>query len=264
MNLSGISSLLVFVIFILTGQGCTRMTQAVQRFGEVAAIHPDSIVKYKELHASVWPEVLEGLTRFNIQNYSIHLKELESDRPYLFGYFEYTGKDFDGDMARMLEDPVVKKWEDLAGGECLIDQSPDGKGLWWVYMEEVFYHAGRIGNKVDESKVQRYAMVIGLRPEMVEPYSLLHKYPWTEVLDKITEGNIRYYSIYLSKLNDKFYLFSYFEYIGNDFEADMAMIDNDPSTVAWMKFTDKACQLPVTTRSAGEWWAFMEEIFYHR
>lgn len=127
----------------------------------------------------------------------------------------------------------------MLGGQCLIDQSPDGKGLWWVEMEEVFFHAGQTERKVDESKVQRYGMVIGLRSEMVESYKLLHKYTWPEILNKITEGNIRNYVIYLYKLNDKFYLFSYFEYIGYEFEADMALIDNDPATVAWTKFTDK-------------------------
>jgi len=71
-------------------------------------------------------------------------------------------------MAEMMKNPTVQKWENVAEGECLIDQSPDGKGLWWVEMEEVFFHAGQTGRKVDESKVQRYGMVIGLRSEMVD------------------------------------------------------------------------------------------------
>lgn len=262
--LSKVIIVIISVFSILIGQGCTRMTQPVRRFGQVAAIRPESIVKYKELHASVWPEVLAGLDKYHVSNYSIYLKELEHGKPYLFGYFEYTGRDYDDDMAGMMKNPTVQKWESVAGGECLIDQSPDGKDLWWVEMEEVFFHAGQTGRKVDESKMQRYGMVIGLRPEMVESYKLLHKYTWPEVLNKITEGNIRNYSIYLYKLNDKFYLFGYFEYIGDDFEADMALIDNDPATVAWTKFTDKCCQLPISTRTEGEWWAVMEEVFHHR
>ena len=97
---------------------------------------------------------------------------------------------------------------------------------------------------------------------MVESYKLLHKYSWPEVLQKIYEGNIRNYSIYLHKLKDKYYLFSYFEYVGDDFGADMAMIDNEPATIAWIKFTDEGCQLPIPTRTEGEWWAVMEEIFH--
>ena len=129
-------------------------------------------------------------------------------------------------------------------------------------MEEVFYFAGKTDVAVPKSKVQRVGMVIGLRPRMVESYKLLHKYSWPEVLQKIYEGNIRIYSIYLHKLKDKYYLFSYFEYVGDDFDADMAMIDNDPATIAWIKFTDKGCQLPIPTRAKGEWWANMGEIFH--
>jgi len=84
------------------------------------------------------------------------------------------------------------------------------------------------------------------------------------VLAKITEGNIRNYAIYLTELGGRHYLFSYFEYVGDDFVADMVIVDNDPATIAWMKFTDEACQLPLSTRSDGEWWAVMENIFFHR
>jgi L-rhamnose mutarotase len=256
-------NVIVLVSILFIAQGCSQMNKPVRRFGQVAMINPENVAKYKKLHAKVWPEVVAGLEKYKIDNYSIFLKELEEDKPFLFGYFEYGGQDFDGDMAKMMENPTVQKWEDTAGGECLVDQSDDGKGIWWVDMEEVFYHAGQTGKKVDESKVQRYGMVIGLRPEMVDPYKLLHKYTWPEILNKLTEGNIRNYAIYLYQINSKFYLFSYFEYVGDNFAADMAIVDGDPATVAWMKFTDQTCQLPVPTRTEGEWWAMMQEIFHY-
>jgi L-rhamnose mutarotase len=243
--------------------GCGSVEQRGRRFGQLAFIPPANLAKYKELHASAWPEVLEGLENYHIRNYSIHVKELTRGEPCLFGYFEYIGHDFDGDMAKMMENPRVRQWEDVAGGECLVDQSPDGKELWWSDMEEVFYHPGQVDKKVDAAKVKRCAMVIGLRPEMLDAYVLLHKYTWPEVLNKITEGNIRHYAIYLTELEGKNYLFGYFEYIGDDFEADMTMIDSDPASIAWMKFTDKGCQLPIPTRAEGEWWAMMDEVFFH-
>ena len=244
--------------------GCAESKPKVQRFGQVAAIYPDKIEKYRELHAAVWPEVLEGLEKYNISNYSIYLKELEEGKHYLFDYFEYTGDDLDADMTEMVKNPKVQDWENVAGGECLKDQSPDKKRLWWVDMEEVFYFDGKINARVDESKVQRVGMVIGLRPEMKDSYTLLHKYTWPEVLAKIEEGNIRNYAIYLHELDGKYYLFSYFEYVGDDFDADMAMIDSDPASIAWMKFTDAGCQLPIPTRSEGEWWARMDQVFYNK
>ena len=111
-------------------------------------------------------------------------------------------------------------------------------------------------------RVQRYGSVIGLVPERVEEYKRLHANCWPEVLKMIEACNIRNYSIYLGELEKgKFYLFSYFEYIGSDFEADMEKMKVDPTTLKWWEQTDP-CQIPIPTREDGEWWADMEEVFH--
>lgn len=108
----------------------------------------------------------------------------------------------------------------------------------------------------------RLGSVIGLRPEKVEEYKLLHANVWPGVLQTIRECNIRNYSIFLRKLdNGKYYLFSYFEYTGKDFRADMAKMAADPTTQKWWKLC-KPCQLPMADRADGEWWADMEEVFH--
>ena len=119
--------------------GCAPTGSPVRRFGQVAQVRSEKLEMYKQLHAAVWPEVLTELKKHHVSNYSIYLKELEAGKPYLFAYFEYTGNDFEGDMAKMVENPKVREWEDLADGKCLLDQSPDGKGLWWADMEEVIH-----------------------------------------------------------------------------------------------------------------------------
>lgn len=53
-------------------------------------------------------------------------------------------------------------------------------------------------------------------------------------------------------------LFSYFEYVGNDFEADMAKIAADPKTLEWWK----ACTPDFDPYEPGEYWSDMEEVFY--
>ncbi len=105
--------------------------------------------------------------------------------------------------------------------------------------------------------MQRYGSVIKLRPEKRAEYKELHEHVWPDVLKMIRECNIRNYSIYFK---DDF-LFSYFEYHGNDFEADMAKMAADPQTQAWWKLTDP-CQEPLETRRPGEKWAVMEEYFH--
>jgi len=111
-------------------------------------------------------------------------------------------------------------------------------------------------------RVQRYGSVIGLKPEMLETYKRLHAKPWPGVVNKIHDCNIRNYSIYLKEIEPgKYYLFSYFEYVGNDFEADMAKMAADPVTQEWWKHTDP-CQIPIPNRGENEWWASMEEVFH--
>ena len=105
--------------------------------------------------------------------------------------------------------------------------------------------------------MKRYGSIIKVKPDKVEEYKRLHAQPWPEVQAMIAECNIRNYSIYLKDS----YLFSYFEYTGSDFSADMAKMAADPSTQAWWKLTDP-CQEPLESRAEKEWWASMEEVYH--
>ncbi|MBM3890468.1 MAG: L-rhamnose mutarotase [Verrucomicrobia bacterium] len=110
--------------------------------------------------------------------------------------------------------------------------------------------------------MKRYGWVIGLRPEKVEQYKRLHANCWPGVAKMITACNIRNYSIYLRPLDDgNFYLFSYLEYVGNDFAADMAKMAADETTQRWWSQC-KPCQRPLASRKEGEWWSDMEEVFH--
>ena len=102
-----------------------------------------------------------------------------------------------------------------------------------------------------------YGSVIRLRPEKYEEYKQLHAAVWPGVLAKIRECGIRNYSIY----HKDGFLFSYFEYHGEDFAADMARMAADPETQQWWDVC-KPCEEPLETCTPGEWWADMEEVFH--
>jgi L-rhamnose mutarotase len=110
--------------------------------------------------------------------------------------------------------------------------------------------------------MKRYGMVIGLRAEKLDEYQRLHAAVWPDVLKMIGQCHIRNYSIYLRQMDDgRHYLFSYFEYTGSDFAADMAKMAADPTTQKWWAVC-MPCQQPLESRAAGEWWAGMEEVFH--
>ena len=110
----------------------------MKRYGSVIGVHDDKIETYKKLHAAVWSDVLKMIKECNIQNYSIFLRKMPDGKHYLFSYFEYTGTDFEADMAKMAADPTTQKWWD----ECNPCQAPLNdreEGEWWASMEEVFH-----------------------------------------------------------------------------------------------------------------------------
>jgi L-rhamnose mutarotase len=103
----------------------------------------------------------------------------------------------------------------------------------------------------------RYGMVIRLRPGAEAEYRRHHAAVWPPVLAMIRECNIRNYSIYA--YNDL--LFSYFEYTGQNFAADMAKMAADPVTQQWWGVV-QVLQEPVADRKEGEWWKVIEEVFH--
>jgi L-rhamnose mutarotase len=114
------------------------LQNSVKRCGSVVGVKAEMVARYKELHATAWPEVLTVIRRSNIRNYSIYLRKLADGRHYLFSYFEYFGSDFAGEMSRLIADPVTQRW----WAECVpcLELLPDrGPSEIWSGMEEVFH-----------------------------------------------------------------------------------------------------------------------------
>jgi L-rhamnose mutarotase len=107
------------------------------------------------------------------------------------------------------------------------------------------------------SGVRRYGQIIRVRPEDIVEYERIHADPRPEVNAAIRRANIRNYSIYRHGL----LLFAYFEYVGDDFAADMAGMAGDPAVQAWWQITD-AMQEPLPDREPGSWWLTLREVYH--
>ena len=105
--------------------------------------------------------------------------------------------------------------------------------------------------------MRRFGQVIGVKSESIEEYERLHAQVWPEVLATIHACNIRNYTIFRHEQT----LFAYFEYIGEDFAADMGKMGADPKTREWWTYTDPL-QEALPDRAEGEWWLTMKEIFH--
>lgn len=100
---------------------------------------------------------------------------------------------------------------------------------------------------------QRFFQRAWLKPEKAEEYVKLHSSVWPDVLKTIGECNLRNYSI--AKLGNL--VVATFEYVGEDYDADMRKMAEDPVTQEWWKHT-KPC---FEGHESGVYYEDMEEIF---
>ena len=103
----------------------------------------------------------------------------------------------------------------------------------------------------------RFGQIGKLKKDKIDEYIELHAATWPGVLKTITECNLKNYSIFIH--GDL--VFSYFEYVGEDFDADMAKMAADPTTQKWWDIV-KPLMEPLADRAEGEFWSDMSEIYH--
>ena len=110
--------------------------------------------------------------------------------------------------------------------------------------------------------MKRFGWIGRLKPDMVQKYVDLHASTWPAVLDRNKDCNLQNYSIFHKKLPScEHLLFSYVEYTGDSFEADMERMAADPEVQRWWAEC-KPCFEQIEDLPPGEVWASMESVFY--
>ena len=110
---------------------------------------------------------------------------------------------------------------------------------------------------LESKKVKVVGMVVGLDPEAIPEYKRLHADSNAGVRDLLTKYNMHNFSIFLHKIDGKWYEFGYYEYTGNDFDGDMAKLDAEPRNKAWLVVCDPM-QIPLKGEKG---WAEMERVY---
>jgi L-rhamnose mutarotase len=134
MNVQRRTNLLAALLAAALGvAGCAH--QPVKRVGMVVGIREDRIAEYRQLHADSNPGVRDLLTQYHMHNFSIFLQQIDG-KWYEFGYYEYTGNDFEGEMARLAKEPRNIAW--LKVCDPMQTPLPGAKG--WTEMERVYFN----------------------------------------------------------------------------------------------------------------------------
>ena len=108
--------------------------------------------------------------------------------------------------------------------------------------------------------MKKMGMCIKLKKNKVKDYKILHKNCPKEIKKLLKKININNFSIFLKEPEN--ILFSYWEYVGTDFEKDMKIMSEDVNNKQWWELCGP-CQTPFKIRKKGEWWSSMESIFYN-
>ena len=104
--------------------------------------------------------------------------------------------------------------------------------------------------------MKRYGQIARLKPEKIEEYIELHAAVWPEVLKILKTCNLSNYSIYIQ--GD--ILFCYFEYLGDDYTADMAKMEGSELMQQWWRHT-KPC---FAGHEKEEYYVDLREIFHNQ
>ena len=113
-----------------------REQRHVKRVGMVIGIKPDKISAYEALHANSNSGVRDLLNKYHMHNFSIFIHQLDDGRYYLFGYYEYTGDDYQGDMKKLAAEPRNQEW--LSSTDAM--QIPLAGEKSWTIMQEVYHN----------------------------------------------------------------------------------------------------------------------------
>jgi L-rhamnose mutarotase len=102
----------------------------------VIGVKTDQLSAYEALHAASNPGVRDLLTKYNMHNFTIYIHQLDDGKYYLFGYYEYTGTDYQADMAKLAAEPRNQKWLSVTAPM----QAPLAGEKAWAMMKEVYHN----------------------------------------------------------------------------------------------------------------------------
>ncbi len=122
--------------YISHGETTPKPAPSVKRVGMVVGIKPEMLEEYKRLHAADHAGVRDLLNKYHMHNFNIFLQKMPDGKWYEFGYYEYTGDDFETDMANLAKEPRNIEWLK----QCDPMQIPLPGATGWMEMEQVYFN----------------------------------------------------------------------------------------------------------------------------
>ena len=208
----------------------------MQRIATYMAVKPGMEERYRQEHEHIWPEVLEGITRFGIHSYSIFMQGRE-----LYSYFEVEDLEKTGAMAAA--DPDNQRWQVHMAD--FFDVGPGIQDGSTVYPVEVFFAPG---NEQLPPPLQRIGGLHRLKAGREGTVRQLCEAAPPQVYEAIRKAGIRKDCIYLVGQM----LFTYYQ--AQDPGRAHTLLVADPAYRAW--------HAPLADCLEHSTSILMDEVFY--
>jgi L-rhamnose mutarotase len=120
---------------------CHRMDETppaetvTKRVGMVIEFNPERMDEYLTLHADSNPGVRDLLNKYHVHNFSIWLQQI-GELWYEFASYEYTGSDYEADMAALAAEPRNIEWLKVCDPMQIPLSGSDG----WTEMKQIYYN----------------------------------------------------------------------------------------------------------------------------
>jgi L-rhamnose mutarotase len=106
-----------------------------KRVGMVIELNPERMKEYLALHANSNPGVRDLPNKYHVHNFSIWLQQI-GERWYEFASYEYTGSDYEADMAALAAEPRNLEWLKVCDPTQIPLPGSDG----WTEMKQIYYN----------------------------------------------------------------------------------------------------------------------------
>jgi len=107
-----------------------------KRIGMVIGLKEECEKKYREVHADSFEGVRDLLSKYHMKNFTIWLQRMPDGKLYEFATFDYTGNDYEGDMAALGKEERNIEWLK----QCDPMQIPLHGSTSWTHMEQVYFN----------------------------------------------------------------------------------------------------------------------------
>ena len=189
------------------------------------------------------------------------LKKLSSD-DILDNLQFYTTNVKGSDVLFVSYDGDYDVWSELAQGDwrelSSYLETQEGGSSPWQKCEVLCVLKPQVQTRADHPLWK--AAVTGLRKEKEAEYRTLHHHVWQEVIAAMGQRGLARFDIFLTELDDELYLFHRLEYVGENYDADMALLGENSTNQRWWTYTD-SCQKPLPeAESNGDIWLEMNAV----